>query len=885
MALASGTRLGPYEILDPLGAGGMGEVYRAKDTRLDRTVAVKVLPSHVASDVQLRQRFEREAKALSSLSHAHICSLFDIGQQETAQGPIDYLVMEHLEGESLAQRLTAGPLASDELLRYSTQIADALDKAHRRGVLHRDLKPANIMLTKGGAKLVDFGLAKAESPATTQGELTSSPTMSRSPLTAEGTILGTYQYMAPEQLEGKLADARSDIFSLGAVFHEMATGQKAFSGKSQASLIASIMHDVPPTISTLQPLSPPAYDRVVHACLAKDPEERLQTAHDVLLQLQWISEAGSQAGVPAPVAARRRSRERLAWAAFCVTLVAATALGVGFVRRAPKPAPIVRFQVPAPDGFTFIGSPSLSPDGRLLAFDGRAATGVTQVWIRALDALTPRALQGTEGASRPFWSPDSRFVGFVAGGKLKKVEVAGGPAQTLADLPSGSDGTWSAQDVILIDGRANDPILRLPAAGGAPKPEVKPDLEHGVASVGWPQFLPDGRHYLYLAGGAALADSQLMVRALDAPEGKSILKTASRVQYVAPGYLLFVREETLVVQRFDAKRFELQGEAVPLSEGLGVDAVGLAHFSASDTGVLSYRAGQTRNRQLTWVDRNGKELAAEGPVGEFGDFWFSPDAKRLVVDQGERTGASDLWIRDLARGVTSRFTFDPANDRFPVWSPDGRRIAFSSDRKGIFDLYVKDASGAGEEQEFFVSDETKIVTDWSRDGRFVLFYSLGKETNWDVWALPMEGEHKPLPLVRTRFAELRPVLSPDSRYFAYQSDESGRSEIYVLEFPTPKSKWQVSTEGGRQPYWSASGREIFYLTLDNTVMSVPVEAGANFSAGTPKALFQARLQPLNSRAQYRPSSDGQRFLLLSPLGREAITPTTVILNWPAGLRN
>ncbi len=879
MALANGTRLGPYEVLEPLGAGGMGEVYRARDTRLDRTVAVKVLPAHLASSPDLRQRLEREAKALSSLSHPNICGLFDIGQQDG----VDFLVMEHLEGETLAQRLSKGPLSTDELLRYSIQIADALDKAHRKGVVHRDLKPGNIMLTKGGAKLLDFGLAKAtDQTLAGAGEVSKSPTASR-PLTAEGTLMGTFQYMSPEQLEGKEADVRSDIFALGAVLHEMATGKRAFAGTSQASLIGAIMNSEPPPISTLQPLTPPAFDRVVKACLAKDPEERWQTAHDVVLELQWILEGGSQAGLPAPVSARRRHRERAAWLAFAVALLAAAGFAIAFVRRAPRPAPIVRFQITAPQDFTFIGTPSLSPDGRMIAFDGRDSAGEPRIWIRSLDALAPRPLSGSEGASRPFWSPDSRFVAFVAGGKLKKVDVGGGPPQTLADTPSGSDGSWSQEGVILLDGRGSDPILRIPAAGGEPKPEVASDPSTDVVGVGWPQFLPDGRHFLYVVVGRS-GSSKLMVRALDSKDTKLLLETPSRVQFV-PGHLLYVREDTLVAQRFDENRLELQGEAVPLSEGLGIDAVGLAHFTASGDGTLVYRAGETRNRRLAWVERSGKELAAVGDAAEWGDVWPSPDGKRLVVDLAERSSRSDLWIRDLQRGTNTRFTFDPAADRFPLWSPDGRRIVFSSDRNGPPDLYEKDAAGTGDERELLKSDEVKIATDWSRDGRFVVFYSLGKDTNWDIWALQMQGDKKPTPVIKTKFAELRPILSPDGRYMAYQSDESGQSQIYVVDFPSPSSKWQVSTAGGRQPYWSANGREIFYLTPDNSVMAVAVDAGASFSAGTPERLFTARLHPGNFRAQYRPSPDGQRFLILSTLGRDAITPMTVVLNWTEALKH
>jgi Tol biopolymer transport system component len=882
LPLAEGRQLGPYEILSALGAGGMGEVYKARDTRLDRTVAIKVLPAHLAESPDLRARLEREARALSSLSHPHICALYDIGQQDG----VDFLVMEHLEGETLATRLQRGPVPVEEALPIGMQVAEALDKAHRQGVIHRDLKPGNVMLTKSGAKLLDFGLARAEGVAGAgAASETAMPTMNQ-PLTAQGTILGTFQYMAPEQLEGREADARTDIFALGAVLHEMVTGQKAFTGGTQASLVAAVMHKQPPAISTLQPLTPPGLDQVVRTCLAKDPEARWQTAHDVALQLKWLAEGGSLAGLPAPVSARRKTRERLAWSALAVVSLAAVALGVAFVRRAPEPRRPVRFQIPAAADLTVVGSPRLSPDGRLLAFNATDATGTTQLWVRPLDALEAHPVSGTEGAGRPFWSPDSRYLGFFSGGKLKKVDVAGGPAQTLCDASTGSDASWSPEGVILFDGRTTDPILRVPAAGGVAKPEVPLDPKKGRTGAGWPEFLPDGRHFLYVGQFQPKGEPTLFVRALDTGEEQPLVKTASRVQYAPPGYLLYVREETLVAQPFDASSRKITGEAVPVAEGLGTDAVGLAHFSASTDGTLAYRAGDTRSRQLLWVDRSGKELETVGPSGEYGDLWPSPDGKRLVFEMPESvSGKSDLWIRDLARGVTSRFTFDPANDSTPVWSPDGRTIVFTSDRKGAGDLYRKDASGTGEEEVLLATDEEKYACDWSRDGRFLVFQSHSADTDWDIWALPMEGERKPFPVVKTRFREGTPVLSPNGRFIAYASNESGRREIYVQEFPEPRSKWQVSTAGGTDPHWRADGREIFYRAPDSRLMSVPVEVGSTFSAGAPVALFQARLQPAVLRSHYRPSADGQRFLTLAPLGRNAILPTTVVLNWTAGLRD
>ncbi len=882
--LKASTRLGPYEITGAVGAGGMGHVYRAKDTRLDREVAIKVLPATLAGDEQFRARFEREARAVSSLNHPHICTLHDLGRETLDGSVIHYLVLELIEGESLADRLAKGPLPVDQILTHAIQIASALDAAHRHGIVHRDLKPGNIMLTRSGAKLLDFGLAKTRNGPVPEG-VSTLPTREK-PLTEHGTILGTFQYMAPEQLEGQEADARTDIFALGAVLHEMATGHKAFDGKSRTSLIAAIVSAQPPPISSVLPMCPPALDHVVRRCLEKDPDDRWQSAKDVMSELQWVAEGGSKAGLPAPIALRRKTRERLSWLVTAAALTAAIALGVGYLRRAPRPAPVVKFVIPTAEGLIAVGSPRMSPDGRLVAFDATDSAGKTQLWVRALDALEARPVPGTEGVLRAFWSPDSRFLGFVAGGKLKKVDVSGGPPQTICDAPTGADGSWNAEGVVLFDGRGNDPIWRVSAAGGVPKPEVTSDLKKGIAGVGWPEFLPDGRHFLYVVEGSRPEDNRVMVGALDSKEAKLVLNTTSRVQYAPPGYLLYVREQTLVVQPFDAKSLQVTGEPIPLADGLGTDAVGLAHFSSSGNGVLAYRAGETRSRLLVWVERSGKEVGTVGEPAEYGDFWPSPDGKRLVVTMpATRSGTPDLWIRDLTRGVTSRFTFNAGRNRAPLWSPDGRRIVFSSTRKSVADLYVKDASGAGEEEVLLATDEEKFASDWSRDGGHLIFHSLGALTGWDVWALPVKGDGKPFPVVKTKFNEQGATLSPDGRFIAYFSNESGRPEIYVQEFPEPKSKWQLSTDGGREPFWRGDGREIFYLSLDSKVMSVPVDAGATFSAGTPQPLFQARLRIALQRAHYRPTPDGQRFLTVAPRGRDAILPTNVVLNWPAGLRN
>jgi Tol biopolymer transport system component len=881
MSLAPGTRLGPYEVTAAIGKGGMGEVYRARDSRLERDVAIKLLPTALAGDAAFRARFEREAKSVSALNHPHICTLHDVGQQSVNGETLDYLVLEMIEGESLAERIARAPLSLDEVLLYGRQIASALDAAHRAGIVHRDLKPGNVMITKSGAKLLDFGLAKTGERGVIGG-VSTMETAEGKPLTEHGTILGTFQYMAPEQLEGAAADARTDIFALGVVLYEMATGQKAFSGKNRTSLIAAIVSSQPPPISSVQAMSPPALDHVVRKCLEKDPDDRWQSARDVAAELKWIAEGGSRAGLPAVVSARRVSRERAAWALAAVSAIGAASFALAWARRAPQPMPIVRFTIPNPETATDVGPPAVSPDGRFVAFDAADPGGRRQIWIRPLDALEARPLAGTEGVVRPFWSPDSKWLAFIAGGKLRKVAVSGGPPQTICDTPRGADGSWGSTGVILFDGQGNDPIWRCDAAGGVMKEEVRFDTSTQAGSVGWPEFLPDGRHYLYMSGLTG-SERTLMAGTLDSREPKALFKTASRVQYAPPGFLLYVRDQTLVAQRFDAAALAVRGEPVPVGEGLGINNVGGASFSLSTNGVLVFRAGESLGRRLVWLDRSGKETPALEEVRNYADAWLSPDGKRIAFDVNDGGGKGDIWIRDLVRGTTSRFTFDPERDFAPVWSADGRKIVFTKALK-VWDLYVKDAAGTGEPQLLLQSDERKFPTDWSKDGAYVVFDSFGKDTGWDLWALPLSGDKKPVPLVRTKFVELNGSLSPDGRFLAYQSNETGQSEVYVQEFPEARSKWQVSTKGGFDPFWRGDGRELFYRTGDAKIMGVAIQTTPTFDAGAPQAVLQARFAPVTARGLYRPTPDGQRFLVVAPLGRDAIPPATIVLNWSSAVK-
>jgi Tol biopolymer transport system component len=879
VTLAAGFRLGRYEILAFVGAGGMGEVYRARDTRLERTVAIKILAPHLADDDRLRQRFEREARAVSALSHPHVCSLYDVGRESG----IDFIVLEYLEGETLAARLARGPMPFPQLLRDAARIADALDSAHRLGVVHRDLKPGNIMMTKDGPKLLDFGLAvfrERLGPADGDSTSRASTTTRNDPLTVEGTIVGTLPYMAPEQVEGKAADSRTDVFALGSIVFEMVTGRRAIEGSSPQAVLAAILERDPPGIATLRDGTPPALDHVVRRCLAKDPEARWQSARDIALELSWIAEDGVQlATVNAPIH-RLGTRERVGWLAGTGVLALAV-LGLALAplsRRAPSPRG-ARLSLAPPTADARIDDLAVSPDGRTMAMIVSDASG-TQLWMRPLDSMAARRVPGTDDAiGRPFWSPDGRYVGVFAHGKLLKVASEGGSPQVLCAAPMAPSGSWNQSGSILFAGTTGAMAL-VSAAGGEPI-AIDPPASTGAQDAQrlCPSFLPDGRHFLFLERGAAR--SSIMVGSLDSRQSTKLLDGLSNAAYAPPGYLLFVRDGTLMTQPFDAATLQLSGEAVPVAEHVSYSDFGRFVFSASATGVLVYLSESPESR-LVWFDSSGRRL---GPVGEPGNYLhidLSPDDTRVAIERGDPFGEDDehdIWLMDLAHGTSERFTFDPDFEGYPIWSPDGRTIVYLAHRAGKYGLYRRPASGTGAEELLLQTPEKSYPSSFAPDGRSLVF-----ESNWgqsappDTWILPLTGSRTPARFEKTPTWESWGAISPDGRWIAYNV----RNDVYVESFPTPGRKWQI-VAGAGFPRWRRDGKALFYGTTKDGLVSVDVHANGAFRAGVPHVLGRpASVRLYKNRYPYAVTSDGKRFLV-NEVGAEP-SPVTVVLDWSAGLR-
>jgi serine/threonine protein kinase len=893
MTLTSGTRLGPYEIQSPLGAGGMGEVYRARDTRLERDVAIKVLPAHLSSDPDLRQRMEREAKAISSLNHPHICTLHDVGSQDG----IDFLVMEHLEGETLADRLRRGALALEEALKIGIEIAEALDKAHRRGIVHRDLKPANIMLTKNGPKLMDFGLAKP-SPGVSSGSVASpltpsTPTMSvaaltasASPLTQKGTVVGTFQYMAPEVLQGAEADARSDIFSFGCVLYEMLTGRRAFEGKSQFSVLGAILDKGPERISTVLPDSQPRLDETVWLCLAKTPDQRYGCMHDVQIQLEALAEGPKVASLQAPRLNPVSPSSRLPWLIAGIAVLLAISVATAYILQAPKSVQVIRSSILPPTDTSFV---TMVP-----AFTARDEKSKVLLYVRSLTSLTARPLPGTDDAIYPFWSPDSRQIAFFAAGKLKKINADGGPPQDICDSVTGRGGTWSKDGVIVFTPSSNQNLFSVLAAGGTPEPASKLDVAKGENSHRWPWFLPDGKHFLYWSRTFRAGESPVLyIGELGSLQARLLTKSETMAQY-ASGHLLFLRGQTLMAQPFNPGRMELSGEPQPVAEHIAVNGASIrAMFSASETGTLVYQSGEASTGwNLVWWGREGKQMETVAQASRYIGPSLSPDGARFAVTifVGNQ-GIADIWVFDLARATRTRLTFSTgvttnANQGGATWTPDSKTIFYSSVSKGVFQIYAKAADGSSSERLVLESaDATAYPRSVSPDGRYLVYERRQNqnEPGDHIWALPLSGDGKPVPIVQDALDERAPTVSPDGKWLAYQSNESGRPEIYITAFPAGGAKWQVSSNGGTTPKWRRDGKELFFLDpLDNIVAVDVNTSGKAVKLGAPHTLFQA-VGIQRDFGPYDVSADGKKFLINSGL-KEGTEPVTLVQNWLAELK-
>ena len=862
MPLPAGDKLGPYEIFALIGAGGMGEVYRAHDPRLNRHVAIKV------SAAQFSERFAREAQAIAALNHPNICQIYDVGP--------NYLVMEYVEGTPLK-----GPLPLEKAVEYAGQILDALDAAHKKGITHRDLKPANILITKQGIKLLDFGLAKQTGPVKETDDTVTQR------LTGQGQIVGTLQYMSPEQLQSKEVDARSDLFSFGCVLYEMLTGKRAFEGASAASVIAAILEREPAPLN----LSPPL-ERVIRTCLAKDPDERIQTARDVKKALHWAIE-------PQPDGVVVRPGSRWWWVAVAAALMlgAGAAWGVAHFRQPAAPVEgALRVEINPPEGGRFVfggnvGGIALSPDGKVAAFVATVG-GKTALWVRLLDSPNARLLPGTEGAEYPFWSPDSKTIAFFAVGKLQRVDLAGGTPLAICDLPGLSlGGSWSEDGYIIANTLSG--LIRVPATGGTPSPLTAPDASRNEGAHRWPQVLPGGRFLHEIQSGKAEA-SGIYARSLVKPAERVQLAATAGGAVYAPGgdgknYLLWLRGGALVAQELDVHALKLLGEPRPVADPVGGAGVnGQINVAASANGLLLYSSTNALS-QLKWFDRAGKALGILGDPAQYEMFRLSPDGRRVAVSLLRQNGA-DLWLTDVERGVASRFSSRPGVNYFPVWSSDGRNIVFGSGMSVVSDLFRKEVNGAGMEELLRSNERVANAMDWSRDGRWVLYFEIAAGTQRDMWMMQVTSDGKPLqpkPYLKTPASEWQGRFSPEPnpRWVAYQSDESGRYEVYINSFPEARSKARISTAGGVYPQWGSGGRELFYMSPENKLMAVSIKLGADaVEVSTPRELFTLPAFDNGLDAPYDVAPDGQRFLVRATPQQQAGQPLTLIVNWPALLK-
>jgi Tol biopolymer transport system component len=885
MPLTIGSQLGSHEITALLGKGGMGEVYRARDLKLKREVAIKILPEEFSRDADRLSRFQREAEVLASLNHPNIAGIHDLEETNGTR----YLVLELVEGETLADKISSGPIRVEEALNIAKQIAEALEAAHERGIIHRDLKPANIKITADGKiKVLDFGLAKAMESAPANATVSNSPTLLSGSMA--GMIVGTAAYMSPEQAKGRQVDKRADIFAFGCVLYEMLVGRPTFDGEDVSEILAHVLTREPDWTRLPVTVSSRVRD-LLRLCLEKNVKNRCNDAADIRLLIEWaLKEPLMEV---ATLQAAPRTRERL-WVGLAVLLlIGIAALSAVHFREKPPAMPVLRYAIGAPENTT-VHSFAISPDGRYVVI-AAAVNNKLQLWLRALDALQPQPMAFTEDATYPFWSPDSRYIGFFAQGKLKKVSVSGGPSQSLCDVRNTRGGSWSRDDVIIFSPNSvGISIQKVSAAGGTPSDvtRTKGDQRH-------PVFLPDGRRFLYLVRAAAPEKSGIYVSSLDGTDNRRILPDVSGAVFApAPnlgrvGHILFVRENTLMALPFDAGNAQSAGEVFPVADGVGLTTNGLyVPATVSDTGVLLYSNGGAAGssaRQIAWFDRNGKLLGPVGATGAVNWAAISPDEKSVAF--GRLNGAStDLWLRDLARGTETRLTSDVSTNGVPFWSPKSDRIVFASNRTGAFNLFLKATSGSGQDESLVTNGNTKIPSQWSRDGRFIVYYEVNPKTRHDIWVLPMEGsekDRKPVPFLQTEFAEFKAQLSPDSQWMAYTSDQSGRREVYVRPFPVADGQWTISVAGGEGPRWRGDGKELFFEAADGKMMAVTVKASGGpkptFDAGTPAALFDAHIvhPAIDTNFEYDVTADGKRFLInaLSDPTAASSPPLTVVVNW------
>ncbi|MBI4470913.1 MAG: PD40 domain-containing protein [Acidobacteria bacterium] len=897
--LLIGERIGPYKMLSLIGAGGMGQVYLAEDSRLGRRVALKVLTECFTREEERVRRFQQEARAAGLLNHPNILIVHDIGTHEN----VPYIVSELLEGQTLRGSLDAGRPPVHEALEFALQIAHGLGAAHAAGIVHRDLKPENLFVTKDGrVKILDFGLAKLRPPKRREGEVTGEPLTSLQ--TNPGVVMGTTGYMSPEQAQGQEIDHRSDIFSFGVILYEMLSGQRPFEGASAAEVMSAILRDDPPALVETDSAIPPALDRVVRHCLEKKPDARFQSMSDVAFNLEGLSDSAVRVpAAPLVASGQRERRERLGWIVAAVAVLATVAtLAVAYFRRPPVEGRSIRSFILAPEESSLLpprsdGGPAISPDGTRLAFVATTKGRGRLLWVRSLDAVSARALAGTEDARNPFWSPEGRFIGFFADKKLKKIEASGGPQITLCDVQSETrGGAWNRDGVIIFAPSTAGTLYRVPASGGVPSPVTQLNEARGEVSHTWPYFLPDGQHFLYLTKYDSAVETErdgIYVASLESNESKPLLRASCKAVY-GQGYLLFLLGTTLMAQPFDAKRLETAGDPLLVAEQILFGHVGSGFFTVSEDGILAYQTGPVGVSQLTWFDRMGHSPGVLGDQARQGDPRLSPDGKMVMVTiLDPKTRNRGLWLYELARGLRTRFTLEPSEDRAPVWSPDGRRIVFTSDRQGHWDLYQKASSGTGSEERLLESQSYEVPFSWSPDGRFLLYRPFDPKTSWDLWILPMSNDSgmnsppgEPFPFVRTGFHEMGGEFSPDGRWIAFQSDESGRQEMYVAPFPGPGGKRRISTAGGQWPKWRGDGREIFYLAADDKLMAAEVRLkGATLEVGAVRALFITR--PFDSGYTgypYDVTRDGERFLVNTAVETGASSPITLVINWMADLK-